>query len=131
MYIEPFGITALPHTRFLRLAGARPTLAVYVLRQADVRYAGGVLADQVDVRVEDGGVHGLAVFTQHCGGETCTDLSVKIKRIEVKTNTDTKKQLTVLEVELVKVHALHQVSQRFGLKRGQSRVTDSPVTHTD
>lgn len=68
MYVEPFGVPALPHARLLRLAGARPALAVYVLRQADVRYAGRVLADQVDVRVEDGGVHGLAVFTQHCGG---------------------------------------------------------------
>lgn len=37
-------------------------------------------------------------------------------------------RLTVLKVELVEVHALHQVSQRFGLKRGQSGVTDSPVT---
>lgn len=68
MHVEPLGVAAVPHARLLRLAGARPALAVYVLRQADVGYAGGVLADQVDVRVEDGGVHRLAVFTQHCGG---------------------------------------------------------------
>ena len=67
MHIEPFGIAALPHARLLRLAGARPPLAVDVLRQADVSDAGGVLADQVDVGVEDGGVHRLAVFTQHWG----------------------------------------------------------------
>lgn len=69
MHVEPFGIAALPHARLLRLAGARPALSVHVLRQADVRYAGSILADQVDVRVEDGGVHGLAVFTQHWGGD--------------------------------------------------------------
>lgn len=70
MHIEPFGIAAMPHTRLLRLAGAWPALAVHVLRQADVGYAGGVLADQMDVGVEDGGVHWLAVFTQHCGDES-------------------------------------------------------------
>lgn len=67
MHIEPFGIAAMPHTCLLRLAGAWLALAVDVLCQADVGYAGGVLADQVDVGVEDGGVHWLAVFTQHCG----------------------------------------------------------------
>lgn len=67
MHIEPFGIAAMPHTRLLRLAGAWPALAVHVLRQADVGYAGGILADQMDVGVEDGGVHWLAVFTQHYG----------------------------------------------------------------
>lgn len=68
VHIEPFGVAALPHARFLRLAGARSALAVHVLRQADVGYAGRVVADQMHVRVEDGGVHGLAVFTQHCRG---------------------------------------------------------------
>ena len=67
MHVEPLGISAMPHARLLRLAGARPALAVHVLRQADVGDAGGVLADQMDVGVEDGGVHRLAVFTQYCG----------------------------------------------------------------
>lgn len=67
VHIEPFGITAMPHTRLLRLAGAWPALAVDVLRQADVGYAGGILTDQMDMGIEDGGVHWLAVFTQHCG----------------------------------------------------------------
>lgn len=66
MHVEPFGITAMPHTCLLRLAGARLALAVSVLRQANVGYAGRVLADQMDVGVEDGGVHRLAVLTQHC-----------------------------------------------------------------
>lgn len=57
----------MPHTRLLRLAGAWPALAVDVLRQADVGYAGGILTDQMDMGIEDGGVHWLAVFTQHCG----------------------------------------------------------------
>ena len=67
MHVEPLGLAAMPHARLLRLAGARPALAVHVLRQADVGDAGGVLADQVDVGVQDGGVHRLTVFTQHCG----------------------------------------------------------------
>lgn len=37
------------------------------------------------------------------------------------------KEPTILKVELVKVHALHQVSKGLWLKRSQSRVTDSPV----
>lgn len=65
VHVEPLGVAAVPHTRLLRLAGARMALAVHVLRQADVGDAGGVLADQVDVRVEDGGVHRLTVLTQH------------------------------------------------------------------
>lgn len=67
MHIEPFGIAAMPHARLLRLAGARPALGVHVLRQTDVGDAGGILANQMHMGVEDGGVHWLAVFTQHCG----------------------------------------------------------------
>lgn len=39
--------------------------------------------------------------------------------------------LTVVEVKLVEVHPFHQVTQRFGFKRGQSRVTDSPAMDID
>lgn len=35
--------------------------------------------------------------------------------------------LTVLEVEAVEVHALHQVAQRFGLEGGEPRVADLPA----
>lgn len=63
VHAEPLGVAAVPHACLLRLAGARAALAVHVLRQADVGDAGGVLADQVHVGVEDGGVHGLAVLT--------------------------------------------------------------------
>ena len=70
VHVEPLGVAAVPHARLLRLAGARAALAVHVLRQADVGDAGGILADQVHVRVEDGGVHRLTVLTQHWGGRT-------------------------------------------------------------
>ena len=39
----------------------------------------------------------------------------------------TESERTIVEVELVEVHSLHQVSQSFGLKGSESRVTDSPV----
>lgn len=37
-----------------------------------------------------------------------------------------KRRLTVFKVELVKVHALHQVPQGLGFKRGESRITNPP-----
>lgn len=63
--VLPLAVPALPDARLLRLAGARPALVVHVLGQADVSDAGGVLADQVDVGVQDGGVDGLAVLCQN------------------------------------------------------------------
>lgn len=64
--VEPLGIAPMPHAGLFRLAGARPPLSVDVLRQANVGDAGGVLTNQMHVGVEDGGVHGFAVFTQNC-----------------------------------------------------------------
>lgn len=98
MDVLPLAVSAMPDTSFLRLAGPRPTLVVDKLSQADVSDAGCVLADQVDVGVQDGGVDGLAVLSQK-----------------------------VLKVESVEVHPLYQVAQRFRLKRGQSRVADLSV----
>lgn len=66
MDVLPLAVSAVPDARFLRLAGARPALAVHKLSQADVRDAGGVLADQVHVGVQDGGVYWLAVLSQNC-----------------------------------------------------------------
>lgn len=66
--IEPLGITTVPHACLLRLAAAWPALAVDVLREADVGNASRVLANQVHVRIQDGGVDRLAVFTQYCKG---------------------------------------------------------------
>lgn len=63
--VLPLAVSALPHTRLLRLAGSRPTLRVNKLSQADVSDAGRVLADQVHVGVQDGGVDGLVVLGQN------------------------------------------------------------------
>lgn len=65
MDVLPLAVSALPHTGLLRLAGSRPTLGVNILSQADVGDAGRVLADQVDVGVQDGGVDGLVVLGQN------------------------------------------------------------------
>lgn len=63
--IEPLAVSAVPDTGLLRLRGAGPALAINVLRQADVRDAGGVLPDDVDVGVQDGCVDWLAVLRQY------------------------------------------------------------------
>ena len=47
------------------MAGAGAALAIHELREADVGDAGGVVPDDVDVGVQDGGVDGLTVFGQH------------------------------------------------------------------
>lgn len=65
MDVLPLAVSALPHTRLLRLAGSRPTLRVNKLSQADVSDAGRVLTDQVDVGVQDRGVDGLVVLGQN------------------------------------------------------------------
>lgn len=96
--IKPLAITTVPHTRLLRLAATWAALAVDVLRQTDIRNTGSILPDEMNMRIEDSGVHRLVVLTQQ-----------------------------VLKVELVEVHALDQVPQSFRLKRGQTRVTDSCV----
>lgn len=64
MDVLPLAVPAVPHAGLLRLAGSRPALSVHVLSQADVSDAGRVLADQVDVGVQDGGVDGLVVLGQ-------------------------------------------------------------------
>jgi len=63
--VLPLAVSAMPDARLLRLAGPRPTLDVHKLSQANVGDAGGVLADQVDVGVEDGSVDGLDVLGQN------------------------------------------------------------------
>lgn len=68
MDIEPLAIPAVPDPGLLRLAGARPALPIDVLGEADVGDARGILSDHVDVWVQDGGVNGLAVLGQDCGG---------------------------------------------------------------
>lgn len=65
MDILPLGVPAMPYPCLLRLAAAWPALTIHVLRQADVGYAGSIFTDQVHVRVQDGGVDGLAVLRQY------------------------------------------------------------------
>ena len=59
----------MPHPGLLGLAGARASLQVDKLREANVSDARGIFADQVDVRVQDGGVDGLAVLGEHYESE--------------------------------------------------------------
>lgn len=87
MNVLPFGVPAVPHASLLRLAAARPALPVHKLSEADVSDAGGVFSDQVHVRVQDGGVDGLAVLRKQ-----------------------------VLKVESMEVHSLNQVPQSLGFK---------------
>lgn len=58
----PLPVAAVPHPGLLRLGGAWRPVGVDVLRHSDVGDAGGLLPDQVDVGVQDGGVDGLAVL---------------------------------------------------------------------
>lgn len=65
MDVLPLAVPAMPDASLFRLAGPRPTLAVDELSQADVSDAGCILADQVHVWVQDGGVNGFAVLCQN------------------------------------------------------------------
>lgn len=65
MDVLPLAVSAVPDASLLRLAGARSALVVDKLSQPDIGDASGVLADQVDVGVQDGGVDGLVVLSQN------------------------------------------------------------------
>lgn len=65
----PFAVPAVPDAGLLRLGRARDAAGVQVLRDADVGDAGRLVAHQVDVGVQDGGVHGFAVPGPHCRRE--------------------------------------------------------------
>lgn len=61
----PLPVAAVPHPGLLWLGGARRPVGVDVLRHSDVSNARGLVADQVDVRVQDGGVDRFTVFRPH------------------------------------------------------------------
>ena len=63
--IQPLAISAVPDAGLFRLRGAGPALAIDVLCQADVRDAGSIFTNDMDVRVQDGGVYWLAVLRQY------------------------------------------------------------------
>ena len=73
----PFAIPAVPDAGLFRLGRAGDAAGVQVLRDADVGDAGRLVTHQVDVGVQDGGVHRLAVPRPHCrrgreGRRSCT-----------------------------------------------------------
>lgn len=88
VHVLPLVVLFVPYPGLLGLDRVRVSLLVDVLRESDVRDAGRVLAEDVHVRVQDGGVDGLVAFAEH-----------------------------VLEVELVEVHALDEVAEGLGLER--------------
>lgn len=61
----PFAIPAVPDAGLLRLGRAGDAARIQVLRDADIGDAGRLVAHQVDMGVQDGGVHGLAVPRPH------------------------------------------------------------------
>lgn len=63
----PLPITAVPHSSLLRLGGPRCPVGVNVLGHSDVSDAGGLVPNEVDVRVQDGGVDWFTVLRPHCG----------------------------------------------------------------
>lgn len=63
--IQPLAITTVPDTGLFRLHGARTALAIYILSQADVSNAGCIFANNMNMRVQDGGVDWLAVLGQY------------------------------------------------------------------
>lgn len=65
MNVQPLSVTAVPHPGLLRLAGAGAACGVHKLCEPYVGDARRVLADEVHVGVEQGGVHGLVVLAEH------------------------------------------------------------------
>lgn len=65
----PFAIPAVPDAGLLGLCSAGDPSRVHVLRDADVGNAGRLISHQVDVGVQDRGVHGLAVPRPHWRGD--------------------------------------------------------------
>lgn len=78
--VLPPALPAVPYSGLFRLAGARAALAVHKLRQADVGDAGGIVSDDVHVRVEDGGVDGLAVLGEHWRERQASESHLRTKR---------------------------------------------------
>ena len=63
----PLAVAAVPDPGLLRLGGAGRAAGVDVLRHPDIGDAGGLVAHQVDVGVQDGGVDRLTVLGPHWG----------------------------------------------------------------
>lgn len=98
MDILPLPIPAMPHSGFLSLHGFRHAAAINVLSEADIRYAGCIIANQVHVGVQYDGVNGLLILRQ-----------------------------CIFKVESMKVHSFNQVTKCFRLKCCESRITNFRV----
>lgn len=66
----PLAIPAVPDARLLWLGGAWHSVGIDVLGDAYIGDAGGLLPDQMNVWVEDGGVNWFAVLGPHCQKRT-------------------------------------------------------------
>lgn len=78
MNVQPLSVAAVPHPGLLRLAGARAARGIHKLRKPYVGDARGVLADEVHVGVEQGGVHRLVVLAQHWREKTGVEFSAYV-----------------------------------------------------
>lgn len=90
----PLAVFTMPDPCLLWLGSAWHPVGVQILCDTNVGDAGSVLADQVDVRVQDGGVNRLAVLWPQ-----------------------------VFKVEAMEIQPLHQVSQGLRLKRCNTGIT--------
>lgn len=87
MDVLPLPVPAVPHAGLLRLHGARHAGGVHVLGEADVGDARRVFPDEVDVWVQEDGVHRLVAFGQG-----------------------------IFKIKAVKIVPFHEVSQSLGLE---------------
>lgn len=130
--VLPLAVALVPYARLLRLVSVSVALPakridernsictkvesslINVLRQSDVGNAGRFIAQQVNVRVEDGRVDGLAVLSQYC------KLQLKLS---IEAHQEQFVNFTVFEIEFMEIHALDQIAQRLRLKCGQMWIT--------
>lgn len=93
--VLPLAVSAMPHSSLLWLAGARSSLAVHILSQADVRDASCIFPNQVHMGVQDGGVDWFAVLGQK-----------------------------VFKVKSMEIHSFYQVAKCLRLKWCKARITN-------
>jgi len=128
MDILPPAVPAVPNPCLFWLAWAGTALAVYKLRQSNVGDAGCFVSDHVHMRVEDSGVDGFAVLRKDWQerDEPFQGVDVKLEKAQKAKKDQT--SLTIVKVKSMEIHALHQIPQPLGLKRGKTRVADLPVS---
>lgn len=128
----PLPVAAVPHAGLLRLGGAWRPVGVDVLRHPDVGDARRLVAHQVDVGVQDGGVHRFTVLGPHWGG----GFKPEVKGLNPPPPPfpfpfpfpkEVAQVLTVFKIKAVKVEAFHQVPQSLRLERRHGRVAHFPA----